>query len=154
MSLGRVGVRGDAADDHHGGPGGPHYLDLGEGLPLLAGVLALQCPGTPALTLVAEPQTVGLGLLDNPDEGLAGVVVASVLAHGQQVVVGLVGLQAVTGRHLLVVLVLHHLRHRGHLVHQASAGLRQVLLLGQVDELVDDAGQGDVTQRVRVHGEA
>ena len=151
MCLGRLRVVSDTADHHHGGAGGAHYLDLGEGLPLLAGVLALQSTRPPALALVAEPQTVGFRLLDNPDERLVGAV--SVLAHRQQVVVGVAaGLQGVTDRRL--VLLLHHLRHWGHLVHQARPGLHWALLLGQLDELVNDPGQGDVAQGVRVHAEA
>ena len=144
----------DAADHHHGGAAGADYLDLGESFPLLAGVLALQSPGPPAFTLVAKPQTVGFRLLDDPDERLACVETGGLLAQPHQVVVVVgAGLQGVTDPRLLVRL-LHHLVSRGQLVQQAGARLHWVLLLGQLDELVNNPGQRDVAQGVRVHAEA
>ena len=88
--------------------------------------------------MVAEPQAVGLGLLQDPDVGLVGVVAVS---HVEEVVV-----VAVVDR-----LMLHHLRHRGQLVHQARLGrsnLHQALLLLQVDELTNDARERDGVERV------
>ena len=70
MRLGWIRVVGDTADHHHRSLVGVDDLYLGEGLPVLTGVLTLQCPRSSTLALISEPQTVGLGLLDYSDEGL------------------------------------------------------------------------------------
>ena len=59
---------GHTTDHHHCSLAGANNLYLGVGLPVLIGVLTLQSPSSSAFTLISEPQAVGLGLLNDPDE--------------------------------------------------------------------------------------
>ena len=65
-----LSIMSDTTHHHHGGALVATNLDLGECFLVRAGSLSLQSPRSPALALVAEPQLVRGGLLENSHKRL------------------------------------------------------------------------------------